>query len=664
MAKKIIDTLLANDIIYTYDLDWVWGLQKGWHTVTFDDGDIELRDSQIKGSWYYWAFYRLLFETHGVKAKSLKQLCINGLYTDKTHLDICSKLLWYIFDNSPGTADDVWILSKEFCKINNLLFNMNIQRLGDYITTASMKDSLEVLNDPELVRLKIEAKIALDEGGWTEKIFEKYKTLIYDRLKEMLYVSDNYLANNGIKKKCLTGVLNQGQVFHVFGVIGYFYDIDGVAFKYPILDSYAEGVSNGYGTAIEARSASKAYANNTIPLEQSEYFKRRATMACSIIHSIEGDTCTGYVVTPELVGEDDGIWLNGKYYMEDDKAILIQNEDVSHLVGKVINLRLITGCGNHDPQTVCKTCFGWRHHTMPPLTNIGWAIVSEILEKISSALLSTKHHVNSHTWIPLELNKEGRSWLRLDPNKGNYVYLAENVSNVSIKFNVDDAKLLNQINHTSIENIWVDRVTSIKAIEIGKLDANGNVKGVTSILTTKIMKQGIFLSREVLEFIKVNHYTAINDIIEIKLTNWDNTKPVFQTPKVGDDPMLLLESVVKFLEPSRSPTDGYHGIRQFNTVGGAINELAGILTTKFTVNILQVEIFIKALMCVDSANKDYRVPIQREGFNFDSMVDILLRRNLSTMLMFEHQRRALFEPHWFDKDKPRQTHPYDIMVNL
>jgi hypothetical protein len=514
-----------------------------------------------------------------------------------------------------------------------------------------------------VVNAKKEYLVSVNEIGYSEKQTEQAIAKVHSTVKSVLYGDTPELKFNSIKKMCNADIVSPGQMIQLIGPRGFLHDINGSVFKYPIDTGYAEGLRTLYDSAIESRSASRAMFMQTDPLEQSEYFNREMQLLCSIIHSIEGESCTGYSTIPWPVEAGQLQLLRGKYHMVDGKAELIW-DSIDHLVGNFIHIRSITGCGNRNTQTVCKTCLGWSAEVMQPGTNIGYSIVTVLCAIISQLMLSTKHYEASVGSQQIEITDRMSKWLRACKHDTSKLLLQKNMvkKHPIIRLEVDSVRQLNNILSVDVTELSPSVITNCKSIGIVEGNLAGEALGPTDDFKTMIAGQGIFLSTEVLTYLKANGWVSTPKYIEFQLKNWDPEVPIFGTPRLGDNILLFLKEVKSFIMPTK---ESEKSITSYTSRGQAVAEFTGLLQKRqhLKFNLIQVEIFVRACMTVNDGTKDnYLLPHPKQSFVFRSAKHCLYKRSLTTLLAYETQAAAIADGSWY-RVADRVTHMMDPILS-
>lgn len=635
--------------------DSIWGITPGLHTVVFDNESVEMNERQIIFSWYYWRLHR---EFPGAQIPSTHAL--TGSYTSKVHDGLTALMFWDIIRDPKG-SDDVWGMSKVLYEITNAVYNMVCIRLSAYVTTGSLYDLVEVLDEPNIKQAKIEYMETVTEASYDSSVTEEAIRKVHGVVANVMYDSKDSLPGNGIKLLCDADVLSKGQLLQLIGPRGYVHDIDGGVFKYPIDVGYAEGLRTLYDSSIESRSATRALHMNTAPLKQSEYFNRRMQLLASAVNSVTTGSCDRWLTIPHMVVLGDLKLLKGKYHMVGDEPVLIW-DTIEDIVGTVINLRTITGCGNADVQTVCSTCAGAVATLIPPTTNFGYYIITSICQVITQMMLSTKHLEVSQAAIGFALDTVSSKFFKLNSKHEGKVFLNKLGCRSNLVMRIPDESVvqLNSILTIDVSELPPSRISECKYVEVLNVDANG-VTVETSVrrIDLTVSGTGCCLTNDVLLYLKSVGWERYKGYIEFQLNDWDIELPIFNIPQRGDDMMLFLNTIKDFMMTGPKAVTR---ITDYRTRGAAVSELVILLRKKLNINFIQAEIFIRACMVRDPAIKDYTLPHIDDDFSFISAKKCITYRSLGTMFAYQEQFTPLVDPVMFNPDNKLSTNMMDRLI--
>lgn len=641
----------------------VFSIPDGVYSVRFTDGVVNMTKPQIVISWHYWEMYR----GFKVKTISVKSAVVEH-YTSDSHRKYGKIVVWEVFNQIENPSEETfWNVSETFYDITNQIYNTSCDELSEYITTMSMIDLMEIYREPKIVNEKENFRSIVEDPKSTTTDIKNAIYKCYTTNMEILNNSSNYLGHNGVKKLVSLGLTSSRQINQIVGPRGSVKDIDGRIFPNVIEVGYFEGLSTLYDSITESRSASYSMLMNQLPLESAEYLNRTIQLVVACILDWDrslGESCTGFGTVPYLVdSKRDEVLLRGKYHMlENGKPELIWG-DINHLIGKVINIRSIVACGHHDPQYTCKTCLGFIHRIIPPDSNLGATIILKLCEILAQTMLSNKHVIESAGVTVIKFDKVGRRWFTLRNGLSDSIFLTEYALRdpVILRIDIDNCKHLPQILHTDINELNVNRISTMKEVNIGHLDKDGNCYGILDTSYLEVAGVGVHFSKELLKYIKAHSWSTHKGYIEIELKDWNPNKPIFSVPQVGEDIWTFFINLRSFILASGNKAN-VEKISKFNTRGDAIGELITILRQGIPeFNFAQVEILVRSLMVVEASEERFDMPTIKEPFKFVGLKKIISNRNLSSMLAYERQFDCITAEHWAN-NKKNSKHPFDYML--
>jgi hypothetical protein len=629
----------------------IWGIREGQYNVEFDDGIVVMTQQQIILTWYYWELYR----QWNVPINS-KHTAVIDYYTAKSHRKI-GEMIWFIYNQIPDPHETlIWEMSEVFYDIHNQIYNITCDEISEYVTSGSLVDFMEIMRHPLIQETQAAFHATMAKEGVSEiEISQAIKTC-YNATDEVCFKDPTILPENAIKKLCQCGLLSPGQMYQMVGPRGRVHDVTGKVFISPIETGFLEGMRTIYDSAIESRSAARAKLMNQVPLQESEYFNRGIQLSASVTTEVvkPRSTCVGYNTLTWLVTPEDYTFLRGKYYMEGDMPVLIW-KDFSNIVGKVIHIRSFMGCGNENPQHTCATCLGWVTTIIPPTTNVGIHLAIPLNEKVTSDMLSTKHHDGTSTTKVLELDSDMGRYIKYHEGKTKELYFTDEVCSkkTSIKIQNDYVKHLPQIFHTGIDELNPSAVSNIFELTMGFVDESGLYTSDPSMLFLNVAGSGVYFTKQFLKYIKQHKWGSDKGYIEISLNGWNPNVPVFGVPQKGDDVWTFFNILKTYIT-----AEGPHGakITDHHTISSAMGEFVSILRSRFKpgksdFNMVQCEAVLRGLMVKSQRTEDYDLPTASSTFQFLGMKRVNGVRSLSGMLLWQGQFDSMVKPHWQRTDK-------------
>lgn len=690
-----------NDLIAMNRLD-IMKIPKGRIDVEFADGVKNTTSRRIILSWHFWKLLRTFPVTEPIPSSLMIP---PTRLTKGDELKLCERVIWFTHRNSEAYRQElemldngqeplerlIWRIAEASYRVINDIHNFTVTDISNYGTTSDLEDLMQICGSPLVIELK--EKLRKGEIDFPEAN-EMVSVYITSDAVELRY--------NGLAMMARANLLSSKQLYQMVLARGYAESVNGEVFKEPIYNSFTDGMNNLYDSLTESRSAAKSLYMNDNPLKQSEYLNRRLQLLVSTIHSYQGRDCGTRSTLSWLVDKGDHNALMGRfhfvdmqgkpynprpedpYYIEDhtrppgmaivsntpdmlNKAVckLVPYEKDESLEGQVIYLRSITLCRNHNPSTVCETCAGHIVKSFVPTTNIGHFLAIGPISQLSQLILSTKHVDTSSGSEYLFLSESARPWLKLDTQNPSKVILKRKSpkGNYRLVMALDDLPGLNTIRHTdNPEQLMAHRLTRVKEIQIGELDANGEVRRGYTGITTVVGGAGAALSVDVISTMKRNGWREKGDTIEVDLMDF-NDRPLLITPSRTEDMLTYQKRVKGFLFGSQGRRDAKgDSIVNYRSPEPAVNALYGLLRERIkNVSLLQAEIFVKACMTVRGSAGNYNLPRGGEPFEFMAVHSILMNRSISAALAYESQKAMIKSPSTYINHN-RHAHGLDAML--
>lgn len=646
------------ELAQNFNNETIWDhIPEGYHEVEFEDGILRLDEGRILYSHHFWRLF-VKFPGAGIK----RDHALQGRFESGTQMALGGKIFHDVYTGAHRRKElTFWDMSETFYEIANDLYNNHIVHLSEYVVSGCALDLLDVIDHPEIAKAKENFRKRNVEGYVDTFGVDD----VHQVINHVLYGENGELEGNEMKSIAQCDVVGKGSMKQLMGPRGGVYDLDGRLFDPTIENGYFEGLNANIDSLMEKCSATRALSMNEKPLQDSELFNREMQLTCSTILRAEGKSCKKFRTVKWTVKADEGKLLWGKNHMVDGKPVMIDDDNFGDLVDTTIEYRSIATCGNKNPQTVCRCCLGWSARAVPPETNLGYALCTGNNAVITQLMLSTKHFEANGTSMHLDLedgfDKDTSDWLfnGLENKRELYLHKNKRHKRPMFKLELKAVKNLNTIMGIDIDELAPDRITSVEEMQVCPTDKDGNIDGLNTNLNLTVAGGGSCLSSHVLKYIKRNEWGSNNKFVFITLgDDFDFTKPIFVTPRRGDNIQLFLEEVKGFLtRASKSHTK----VTDYTSVGACLQEFVNILHRRLSFNIVTAEIFIRACMTVDHPNGDWRLPTTDQPFVFASVLDCLKNRSLAGLLAYEQQNKAMLRPDLY-QDAGRMDHPLDSLL--
>lgn len=635
----------------------MWQLPLGGLRIQFKDKQVKTLTKYVQVNWFWWQLFAYNNQTNITSDyffgptsqedldKFKNKQPHNFSFNDGIPASMLTKCFWASWELEcngfhPGVGLDlIWSMSRRAYQIMNELFNATNLKMGEYVSTLDMSTIVDIILDPYVV----ENKRKFENGEIS--ISENYKL-------NTEYIKTNpKFYHNGISQGIRPEVYGSRAINQSLFPRGYIPEINGVAQRVPIYESYGEGFMSNYDRIIESATASIANFYTKEPLKISEYNNRQAQFVVSPISHVTHADCgthrtVDYYVKDKLAFKQ----ILQKFHMVDGKYECI-TPDRTDLIGQRIKLRDIHCCESGDPTSPCIICLGKSGLTVPPRKNLGIHLTFHMLSSISQKTMSVKHMLASTKPLFLNLSSEESEFVYLDPEEPANVILKKPVfTNVkqSLRFNrsevlfindifgVDDIRELNYASTTAVETIMV---CTYKNDTLSQVD----------VIDTRISNIGSPLTPAMLQYIKQKNWTQVGDAIEVEMDEWDYSLAVVETPRRSADLLAPLRAFQDFT----FNRDGLNAVRakDFKNASKATQALIDVMSPYLFIHYNQAEIFTKAITSRVDENgyPTYELPLTGEPFTFVDMRQAILNGDIYTTLAYERIPSVITDPSFYNK---------------
>ena len=649
-------TYKARDLL-NLTQDELWAMPDEYHKVLFEDGnEIITTDRLTKHSVTLW---NPLKEFEGTTIKSSYHFGSNRV-TASSILEILNSITWGIHSDTNETVD-MDRLAKVIMETNNIYYNETTIRLGAYVTTLSMFDMDEVYQHP---RIRAANKnIEATTHGIEEVSYKEIKATMRD---------PNELRGNIITDGLKSGTQKDDGLLQTFGPRGFPTDSNSSIFPEACLTGYAEGIWGLTENMMESRSGTKALLYNKELLKDTEYFNRKSQLIAQYVKNLHHGDCGGLLLDFPITSQTLKA-MNGTYYLnESTNKLDWLKGDEKHLIGKKVKARLIIGCVHPDPQGVCSVCYGRLAFNVPYGTNIGHMSATTAGNKITSAVLSTKHTDASSAVEQFVIGGIEAKYLRVGKEEET-LYLKKEVVSNGYRLVVNREEATNLADILMIDNLDNYPVESSSELErIGLIIGEGDdISG--DVLTVSLYNRKASFSLDLLKHIKRKRWSLDNkDNIVIDLSGFNTDKPFLTLPNKHVNMYEVMKRIQSFLHSGSDPggrklssgTVKYVSrtyLKNFKDPVEGLATTVALLNDKFKLNRTHCEILMYCMMIVSAQNKDYRLPKPGVSGQFERYNRLMSSRSLSCAMAYQEQHLPLMNPASFNY-RNRNDHPYDLAV--
>lgn len=627
--------------------------------IRFEDNvDVPLSYKEIILLRYILDLYKVVPNVPITSVQLFTNFYVNNMLTSKT----INKSFEVIFRDTVEvyvkTSNNRLILEdlfKEMFEVINRIYNELVFAKVDFSNSINVQELLDIQMDPELIA----AMKAVAEEKTSNAVNKTYTVL------DNILRTKPELKNNIVAKNYLAGTVNPSQVKQMLASRGYTTEISSTIYKWPIASSFTLGMSNIYDLAIESRSGARALFLSNQAVSDTEYFARELQLITMVVEKlVDGDCGTKdymdwYVRPPSATNRSDLEDIVGKYYYNEKtgKEEIIKISD-KHLEGTTIKLRTLLNCRLPDSRCICTKCFGELSYSVPLHSNIGHYSTTEVSQKLTQAILSTKHLAVSASSNEVVLDEVSSKFFIV---KNNVYHFKPNILNkVKTKFKVAitqrEAFGIKDLHPgTDVYKLDVSRVSSIESIE---LIAEANNQTDRYVIPIKDHNKYGNLSYDFLSYIIDKGYT-LDELGRylIDMDDFDNKKAFIVLPELEYN-YVALTGDIKSLFRGISIKKGEHSKE---TPESLLQELFNFVNTKLSVNLAMLEVIVYAFTVASLKNKDYSLSRNSSDRQLMKSSGIMSYRSLGAGYGWEQIVTKILSPKSFNGFNGI-SHPMDVII--
>jgi hypothetical protein len=524
--------------------------------------------------------------------------------------------------------------------IVNMIYNDIVFNVSQYMTTIDAIDFIEVVELDEIKKIHAELKP-------TPASIEEAYAKIANVLKSIDDTENMFI--HAYKSK----TVNQNQANQCIGPRGFVTDVDRTVYKQPIMSGFIKGLNTIYEVAAESRTAAKAHRANDTQIAKSEYISRRLQLLTMYVTKVVYGDCGSQDYMDVLITKGTIKNFAGKYYLDEHNVLRVIKGDEKHLEDKVVRIRSIFGCRLENPHQVCSTCLGDISTTFENNSNLGNLVVMYVMEKLSQAVLSTKHLTYSVKAGEVHFEPLTAKYFYI--NKENNLYLQKDVDTKGLSIVLpsrDVPKLIDVIN-LAHNRISVEKIGCLSQVFFVNETKNKVVKDKVIIMYND---RYCVITQEFLSYIKNN--IVLSDVrgnFVINLDHWDKSKPMFHMPMKEDNIINFVTNIASIVESE---------VKRIKNPYEKADTLFTVLNKKLDVNFSIVEIITYATTVYNRAIGDYRLPRGSVHMTTEKAKTISYGRSLSHLFSLQEQIEPIFcgNGDIFDPTN-REDHPMDIFFD-
>lgn len=658
---------------------------KSHATLVFEDGvEIQATFREIILDRYLWT---LLEKYPIVPIKSAFHIANyynGGRYVsdtfNKTLEAIFDSIVLYVMEPNNSRAELKHVAQTMFNIFNDIYNEIGYGSL-DYVGNLDIKEFLELMLD----KRNVETMRAVEKLDIDLSTREKMKVIDanYQALDKIM--TDGSYPNNKVADGYRSRTMNPTQVMQILGVRGIITDINGNIYKKPVGSGFGSGLYNIGELVMESQAAAKSQKATYTAVSLSEYFARRVQLVAARVERVIDGDCgqTDYIEWEVLPDSKDDYnphkchlpTLVGKYYLNEEtgkeEAITSQH---THLIGKVIKLRVAYKCKCLDKRCICVKCLGKMAYNVFDHTHVGHLCATNVTEPISQGILSMKHKTASASSSSININVEARQDFEVKEGDDMHVYLRKKGVHIKLngekEFIFDNKKdfdlyikvpngsargLADITPQTDVKRFAPSAVSVLWELFLVKVN---KVTGEVIEIPVDIKKTGrcgSFTTHFLEHIQKVGYTIDAEEYLTIPINDWEYNHPIMILPDVEFNHLNFLNAVARLFGSStmgmgagRQKKEVEDDSETISTQEGFLHRLYAEVNNRLDINIAMFEVIVAAFSVANFEANDFGVGHGAPTASTRNIKTILHNTSAGGAYAYENHMDFMLNPGTFD----------------
>lgn len=634
--------------------------------VIYEDGVvIPMTYKEIIVQRYMLDIFKVIDKNKKFKVPIRSGFCIsnfytNGILTSKTLNKCFETILSDVIElvvKPSNSRDCLPGIYEKMYDVFNDIYNDLLYNILEYSNSINIHDFLEIQFEDELLKSMSDV---------VKKKTPESVTHTYDVLDKIIRGNEKLKKDNIIARGYISGSVNANQVKQLLASRGYVTELNSSIFSIPVASSFTLGMQDIYDLGIESRAGAKALYLSNKAVQDSEYFARELQLITMIVERLVDGDCGNhdymdwYVRDSKNGGKSDLPNLIGKYYFnpKTGQEDVITEKD-KHLEGTTIKLRVAINCKLKDDRAVCSKCFGDLYHAIHKHTNIGHFCSTEMTEKLTQSILSTKHLSGTASGNTVKLDDVKKNIFTI---KSNNYYFKPNVIkkgfDVKLLIDMDSAFGLKDLNPTvDVHKLNPTRISKVAAII---LQITNNKTGEIELLNMEIKdnnKYGILTYSFLNYALKVGYTLDDYDRYVIDMNAWDYNNPFIVMPEFEYNFLNLARNIKSLLRNIKV----IKGVGSTETPESLLQQLFDLVNFKLDVNIAMLDVIIYAMTVRSIKHDDFNLGRNSNDRQLMKSLEIITNRSLGAGYAWQDVVNNILSPKSYYGHNAID-HPLDIMI--
>ena len=617
-----------------------FNIADGKYKVTYDNGvTLDVSSRLIPFNRYCWEMFALFPNTPIPSAICVSNFTAKDGFNGDTHKQVFEVIFKHICQyNKLDSYEQKAPLLKMIYHIIDLLQNEVLNMISEYVGTIDATDFTKVVNDQEIV--DIHKNLTPTPEG-VERAYKGIK----------LYVSQN-AAGNRFARAYLAKSINDNQANQCIGPRGFSTDLDRTVFRTPIKSGFIRGMGTLYEIMAESCTAAKALNASGSHIQTSEYTSRRIQLLTMPVTGVAPGDCGSQeywdiVITPQNIDN-----LKGIYYLTESNTLDHIRGNESHLYQKVVKVRTALGCTHHDPSKICSTCLGRTGLNFSSNSNLGYTTVAHLMEKLTQAILSTKHLTHSVRKSTISL--QGLAVKYFYANENGDLFIRPDIDLTGVQIILPNAKVGKLVDVLNLQH------TNIALSKIGELDVvvikdNKPKTPLVEKVDISYKDRNCVITKAFLDHIKATELESDSrGNFVINLDRFNKDLPIFNNPLKETNIINFVNRIASIIETNKDKImDPYEKLDLLMTT---VHE-------KFKCNLTVLQVIIYATTAFNPMNGNYRLGRNSTAKLCESKYNLFRHRSFSGLAVYQEQMAEIISrPACTFVRGNREPHPMSVFI--
>lgn len=641
------------------------GLKTNLNVIYEDSVVIPMTYKEIIVQRYMLDIFKVIDKHKKLKVPIRSGFCIthfytNGILTSKTLNKCFETILSDVIElivkpsNSRECLPDLY---KKMYEIFNDIYNDLLYNILEYSNSININDFLEIQFEDELLNSMADV---------VKKKTPESVNNTYAVLDKIIRNNEELKQHNIIARGYISGSVNPNQVKQLLASRGYVTELNSSIFNIPVASSFTLGMRDMYDLGIESRAGAKALYLSNKAVQDSEYFARELQLITMIVERLVDGDCGNHDYMDWFVrdgrnGEKSDLPnLIGKYYYNPttNREEVITEKD-KHLEGTTIKLRVAINCKLQDDRAICTKCFGDLYHAIHKHTNIGHFCSTEMTEKLTQSILSTKHLSGTASSNDVKLDEVKKNIFTI---KSNNYYFKPNIirkgMDIKLFIDMDSAFGLKDLNPTvDVYKLNPTRISKVANLMLQVINTKTGEMNVFDMEIKDNNKYGI-LTYDFLNYtLKTGYILDDYDRYVIDMNSWDYNKPLLNMPEFEYNFLNLARNIKGLLRNIKVTK----GIGSEETPEALLQQLFDLVNFKLDVNIAMLDVIVYAMTVRSIRNGDYNLGRNSQDRQLMKSLELIANRSLGAGYAWQDVVNNILSPKSY-YGQNAIDHPLDIML--